>query len=325
MWPGQYLLQCNSVKAQFVHNELKVKKLLKSIYYSSLFGKILISPVKGIYDLYRFYLLPERIFIKRTFKEILGYKLNLATPKTFNEKIQWSSMFDRTPLHIVCTDKYSVRDHIRKKIGKSYLIPLVFYTTNQKEMIPENLPQFPFIIKTNHACGNHIMVKNKLEIDWIKVQNEMKKLLKSNFYYNFREWQYKEIKPKIIVEKLLLDKKNKIPYEYKFFCANGQIGFIIVIIDKYSKPKTNFYNSKWNLIEYGSQISYKANIGNKEILKKMSSLAMILASDFKFVRVDFYLCDNKIYFGELTFSPSGGFELFNNYEWDRYFGDKLNL
>ena len=117
-----------------------MKKLLKRFYHHTLLGKILLKPIKKIYDYSRFYLVPERIYIKSKFKKSFGYELDLNNPVTLNEKIQWLKLHDRTSLHTLCADKYAVRDYIRKIIGEEYLVPLIFQTINPYDIIPiENI------------------------------------------------------------------------------------------------------------------------------------------------------------------------------------------
>ena len=301
-----------------------MRRFLKYFYHKTTIGHLLLSPIKYLYDIYHRHILPEKLYIKRTFKNVLGYNLNLKNPKTFNEKIQWLQLNNRKLLHTLCTDKYIVRNYVKDKIGEQYLVPLILQTYNPAEIIPENLPDFPCIIKTNHDCGGHIIVKDKFKVNWKNVQNILKKSLKDNFYYRSREWQYKNIEPCIIVEKLLLDNQLNAPFEYRYFCANGKVAFS-VILDRHANSKIKFYDPNWNIIPYGIQNDIIDRPKNLSILKKMQSLAEVLAKDFSFVRVDLYNVRRDIYFSELTFSPSAGYEVFDPPKWDRIFGDKLIL
>lgn len=302
-----------------------MKEFLKLLYHDTAIGHLLLSPAKRLSDINPLRVLPEKTYIKLTFKNTFGYDLNLENPKTLNEKIQWLQLNDRTPLRTLCADKYAVRDYVKEKIGEEYLVPLIFHTTNPTDIVPGNLPDFPFIIKTNHGCGDYIIVKDKSTIDWKRVQKNLKKSLKSNYYYKAKEWQYKNIKPCIVVEKLLLDKNFNIPNDYKFNCFNGKLGFPEVHIDRYIDYRKNCYDSEWNILncEWGAKRG--SEVKKPKLLTKMILLAEILAKDFRYVRVDLYNLRDKIYFGELTFSPGAGFCRFNPPEWDRKFGNELKL
>jgi len=302
-----------------------MREYIKHLYRDTTIGHLLISPFKKLYDTYS-RLLPEDVYIRRTFKSRLGYNLNLDNPKTLNEKIHWLQKNDRTPLHTLCSDKYAVREYVKEKIGEEYLIPLVYHTTNPKDIVPENMPDYPFIIKTNHGCGGHVIVRDKSKIEWKSVQRNLAKLLKSNYYYRAREWQYKDIKPCIVVEKLLLDENSNIPFDYKFSCCNGRVAWIEVIMDRFSDSVMTIYKPDWHKFEY-IPLGYNPgeDIKKPENLNKMKSLAETLAKAFRNTRIDFYNVGGKIYFGEVTFSPKAGFLQFPSPKWDRIFGDKLKL
>ena len=179
-----------------------MKSVIKKLYKETYIGKLLISPIKGLYDWYRFKIIPDDVYIKKVFEKNLGYKLNLQNPVTLNEKIQWLKLNDRTKLHTKCADKYAVREYVKEKIGEQYLIPLLYQTENHKDITDINMPDEPFIIKTNHDSGGVVIVKDKSSINWKQVQKELSLSMKNNYYYPGREWQYKNIKPSIVVEKL---------------------------------------------------------------------------------------------------------------------------
>jgi len=303
-----------------------MRKILKHLFYNTTAGHILFSPAMKLYDIYRLRLLPDKIYLKKIFKLKFGFDLNLENPKTIHEKLIWLRLNERNPLHTLCADKYAVRDYIKEKIGEKYLIPLVFHTNNPSDIFPENLPDYPFIIKTNHGCRGGIIVKDKSQIDWEMVRKKLEKSLRSNFYYKGKEWQYKNIKSCIVVEKLLLNKNFEIPREYKLHCCNGKVKFIEVYIDKYTNKRLNFYEPDWNILECRvSSVENGKNFKKPEMLNKMKLLAEILARDFIFVRVDLYNFGSEIYFGELTFTPVGGFQKYIPSKWNRIFGDRLQL
>jgi len=301
-----------------------MRELFKHFYKNATAGHLLLYPVKKLYDIYRIRLLPEKIYLKKIFKLKFGFNIDLENPKTIHEKLIWLRLNERNPLHTLCADKYAVRNYIKDKIGEKYLIPLVFQTDNPADIYPENLPDYPFIIKTNHGCSGEIIVKDKSQIDWEKVRKNLKKSLKSNFYYKGKEWQYKNIEPCIVVEKLLLNNNFEIYREYQLTCCNGQVKFIEVQIDKYANKKLNFYDPDWNILDCRvSSVENSEYCEKPVMLDKMKSLAEVLARDFIFVRVDLYNFGSEIYFGELTFTPVGGFQKYIPSKWNRIFGDKL--
>ncbi|WP_298505530.1 ATP-grasp fold amidoligase family protein [uncultured Maribacter sp.] len=296
--------------------------------------KTLLYPFKKVYDFYRFSILTEETYIKNRFKRIFGFDLSLENPKTLNEKIQWLKLNDRTDLHTICSDKFEVRNYVKEKIGEEYLIPLLYTSNNYKDLLPENIPtEAPFIIKTNHDSGGYEIIMNKSEINWEKVRNRYKNLLKRNYYKESKEWQYKNIPPKIIIEKLLLEDNGKIPMDYKFHCFHGKVELISVDIDRETEHKRNIYSKDWDLLPFTWSIKENETIvwDNGRRISKPQNLDMIipiiekLSREFKYVRIDFYQIKDKYFFGEMTFHHGGGFECIHPVEWDYKLGEKLRL
>ena len=302
-----------------------MKKFLGKLYRETAIGYLLIHPAILLYKFYLFRLIPDKTFVKQQFKNALGYELDLNNPQTLNEKIQWLKLNDRNQLQTICADKYAVREYIRNKIGEQYLIPLILKTEKITDIFPENLPDYPFIIKTNHDSSGGIIVRDKSKIDWQNVRRKLAINLKNNYYYFNKEWQYKHIKPCIIVEKLLLDGSGSIPSDYKLHCFNGKLAFVQVDIDRQTDHRRSIYDPHWNLLDCQWLYQKGGSVAKPISFNKMSSLAEEIARDFCYVRVDFYNLNGEIYFGELTFHPGSGIELFTPFDWDKKFGAQLNL
>ncbi len=279
-----------------------------------------------------FRLVPKKIFLSYGYKKIFGKKLNLKNPTTLMEKIQWKKLYDHQDIYTTCTDKFLVRDFIRKKIGEKYLIPLLYHTDKIDKL---DLHKFktPFIIKTNHGSGQNIIIKNKEDIDKKEITEKFKTWLNTNYYYFSKEWQYKNIKPQVLIEKLLLNEKGQIPEDYKFHCFHGKVEFIQVITDRFGDKKMGFFNTNWKLLpfilsprENNLPIDkINKNIKKPKNLKEMIKISETLSKEFDYVRVDLYSLKNRIYFGELTFSHGAGFASFFPSKYDRIFGDKLKI
>jgi len=269
------------------------------------------------------------------FKWHMGYFPDLKNPTTLNEKINWLKLNDRTPLHTQCADKFLVRNYIEQKIGAKFLVPLFYHTQNPNDIIPENLPNEHCIIKTNHDSGGGIFVRSKNDINWPEIQYNLKQRLKLNYYNQTREWQYKNIKPRIIIEKLLEDKKGNIPFDYKLHCFNGKVRMISVDMGRGTDHHyRNWYTTKWKREKF-KWSSPKANGKSTDpshqdadipkTLSEMIRLSEILADPFKYIRVDWYDVDGTLYFGELTFHHDGGIIPIEPKDWDEKLGQELSL
>ena len=284
-------------------------------------------------NFYKYHLIPEKRYISNKFKKSFGYPLNLKQPKTLNEKIQWLKLNDRTKLHTSYADKYEARKFIKEKIGEEYLVPLIFETKDIKQLIPSNLPDFPVIIKTNHDSSGGLIIKEKEKNNWKEIQKRFKKQLKKNYYYQSKEWQYKNIKPRVIVEKLLIDDEGNMPFDYKVHCFNGRTTTIQVDIDRFGFHQRNWYSIAWQREPFywsalkGGRKTDPADWDIKKpiCLDKMLELSELLAKDFIYVRVDWYIFKRKLYFGELTFHHDSGYQPILPKNWDLKLGQMLKL
>ncbi len=218
-------------------------------------------------------------------------------------------------------DKVLVRDHIKNMIGEKYLIPSLGIYKNAKEIDFEKLPQ-RFILKTNHGSGWNIICRNKSTFKKKRAIKLLNRWLGFNAYYLSREKQYKIIKPLIICEELL---EFEI-YDYKFFCFGGKAEFIQVDIDRFTNHKRAFYNLQWQKLPFSIryEISEK-NLAKPTQLEEMERVAAILSKNFQFCRIDLYIHNNQVYFGEITLIPGGGNEPFLPQEYDKKIGELIAI
>lgn len=269
-------------------------------------GNYIFKLVTYILHKIRFNALTDRYVTQKDYKIVFGHALNLKAPESFNEKIQWLKLYDKSSLKTKCADKYAVRLFVKKTIGVKYLIPLHLSTQNPDDISLQNLPESPVIVKTNHASGQVFVIKNKSSVNFAPIQDSLRFQLRSNFYHAHREWQYKNILPRILVEKLLLDEDGKIPKDYKVHCFHGVPHYIQVDAERFSKHKRCIYDTNWKLLD----IEYNKPQGDATPrptkLTEILMLAQKLSKDFLYVRADFYQVGEHVYFGELTFTPEAG-------------------
>ena len=266
-----------------------------------------------------------------------GQKLNLKHPKTLNEKIQWLKLFDNKQQKSELTDKVLVRDWVREKIGDEYLKPVLWIGDKFDDISFDSLP-FSFIVKANHGCKWNFNIKNKIEFlynhELFKSCNIfMSNWLKQSFFgWSDFETQYLNIKPKIIIEPLLVENLSEEPEEIEVWCFNGKAK----IIQRYKRitKKNKCYcivNSfDENFIHFDIKFFKNTEIVLKETnktLKLAKDLSERLATGFKLVRVDWMIYKNKLYFAEMTFTPHSGFIFFgeNHNELQIKLGKMLNL
>ena len=264
-------------------------------------------------------------YLRILYRYRLGKKLNLENPQTFNEKIQWLKLYDRKDLYTKIVDKYEVRNYIKSKIGEEYLIPLIGIYNSFDEIDFEVLPK-QFVIKCTHDSGGLVICKDKNKLDKEKARKKINRCLSRNYFYNTREWPYKNVKPRIIIEKYMVDESGTQLKDYKFFCFDGEAKALFVASDRDIDTRFDFYDTEFKKIPLKQ---YYEN-GTKEISKpkgyeEMLLLASKLSKGFPHVRVDFYDINGQIYFGELTLSHFSGMKKFEPEKYDYIFGEWIKL
>lgn len=270
--------------------------------------------------------LSDERYIKMRYEVIVGKKLNLENPKTFNEKLQWLILNDRKDIYTTIVDKYEVKKYVSDIIGKEYIIPTLGVYNSFDEIDFDSLPN-QFVLKCTHDSGGVTICKSKEELNKKELKREINKHLKNNYYYIGREWPYKNVKPRIIAEEYMVDESETELKDYKIFCFNGQAKYIQVDFSRFTGHKRNIYDMNWNLTEM--QCGYPSD-PNRKIekplkLELMISLANKLAKGKKFIRVDFYSILDKVFFGEMTFYPGAGLKEFKPDSWNKKLGDLINI
>lgn len=272
------------------------------------------------------YLIPDALYLRTLYRSRTKSRLRLNQPLLFTEKVQWLKIHYRDPLMTVCADKYEVRGYVRKKAGNSVLNELYGVYDSTSEIDLEALPG-SFVLKTNHGSGRTHIIEDKSKADWPAIFKDLEISLAGNFYYWAREWAYKNIKPRIVCEKLILEEGSP-PRDYKFFCFNSVPKLIQVDYERFTGHKRNMFDTDWNLIPVTyiyPQMKEADSFSPPSNLSRMMELSRILSAPFPFARVDFYDVDNRVVFGEITFYPDSGFGGFEPKEFNRLWGDLLEL
>ncbi|MCD8291714.1 MAG: glycosyl transferase [Prevotella sp.] len=269
---------------------------------------------------------PDEKYLKLFYYLSMGKKLNLLNPRTFNEKLQWLKLHDRKPIYTTMVDKYEAKKYVANIIGEEYIIPTYGVWNNFDEIDFDKLPN-QFVLKCTHDSGGVVIVKNKKEFDISAARKKLNKSLKKNYYIHNREWPYKNVKPRIIAEKYMVDESGYELKDYKIFCFNGVPEYVEVDFNRAIEHKLNPYDFDWNPLNFcdKSKNDYSADIKKPERLEDMRRIAAKLSEGLKFIRVDMYSIYDKIYVGELTLYPGSGFIEFNPESTDLKYGKLLKL
>ena len=265
-------------------------------------------------------------FLKRKWKYMNGVELNIDNPSTFNEKLNWLKIYNRNPQITLMADKYEVKKYVGSIIGDEYVVPCYGVWNNFDEIDFGTLPN-QFVIKATHDSSGACVVKDKANFDREAARNKYEKILRRNWFWPYREWAYKDIKPRIIVDRYLDDHSGHELTDYKFWCFNGAPK-VMYITNKGKKIQENFYDMNFMPLDINHGYSrHEPEYKKPQNFELMMSLCLKLLDgiNIPFVRVDFFDVHNHIYFGEFTFYDWAGFKPFPSYEWDVMLGSWIDL
>lgn len=261
------------------------------------------------------------------YEENTGEKLDLDNPRTYREKMQWSKLFDLSPIKTELADKIKARDWVAAKIGEEYLIP-VYGIWDTFDEIDFNVLPDSFVLKSNTGSGCNIIVKDKKTFDPEKAKEKFEEFNKMNFAFRSGfELQYKDIVPKVFAEKYMESEDGQLQ-DYKFLCFDGKPYYCWVDVDRFSKHRRrNVYDMNWKLQPWnqGSHGNTEYELKRPDNFEEMIEIATVLCEGFLHVRVDLYNVSGKVFFGEMTFSSSSGFNKTVPEEYDLMLGNFWKL
>ena len=275
----------------------------------------------------RFYKSDEK-YLKKLFKIRMGKELNLNNPQTFSEKLQWLKIHNRKPIMTTMVDKVEVKNYVADIIGNEYIIPTLGVYNSVDEIDFDALPA-QFVLKCSHDSGGLVICRDKSKLNIKTAKRKLKKALKTNYYYQNREWPYKGVTPRIIAEQYMVDESGYELKDYKWFCFSGEPKALYIATDRCvesEETKFDFFDADFNHLPFtNGHPNSSRPVLKPSSFEKMKGLAAKLSVGQPHLRVDFYDIDGKIYFGELTFYHLSGMMPFEPEEWDYTFGSWIKL
>lgn len=274
--------------------------------------------------------IPDDIYLRWRFRLLMSQTLHLDNPQTFNEKLNWLKIYNRQPWYPNIVDKSKVKEYVENIIGTEHIIPTIGVWDNWDAIDFDLLPQ-QFVLKsTNGGGGTGVVIcRDKEHFNWQDAKKKLEKSMATNWDYG-REWVYRDIKPRIIAEQYMKNEGENYLDDYKFMCFNGEPKLLFMASDRYVQGeslKFDWYDMELNHLPIKSR-GY--NNKNRKLMltpqfEEMKQIARKLSKDFPHIRVDLYLINGNIYFGELTFFHDAGFVAIEPIEWDYKIGSWLSL
>ena len=309
-----------------------VNSLIRHVYAVLHYGDYLKS-IRFLQDRYHwshkrypFTWLDDKYFLEYYFYKKKGYRIDFKHPATFNEKLNWMKLYYRDPIYGQLSDKWSVREYISQRIGSEHLKPLIGVYDAVEEINWQDLPE-KFVIKTTHGSGWNIICDDIDQFSQADAIEKVNNWMALNFYQQLREWQYKHITPRIIIEPYLEGERDLGLVEYQFYCFDGIVRFIQVDVDCNKNHSRLFFSPMWQKMpfEIVRFPTFTGSLEKPQQLDEALDLAEKLTKGFPFCRVDLHIIDGHIYISEMTLMPAGGYMKFDPPEYDLHIGSMLTL
>lgn len=261
----------------------------------------------------RFYKCPY-FYSSLFYMTVFGQWPTLRHPKDVNQllmKLNIDALTDdqQKSLRIQCADKWRVREYVESKGLKDILVPLYGAYDSFDEIDFDQLPN-QFVIKTNYACGQNLICKDKTTMDWNQWSKRFDDwMAMTDFGLASAEWHYSHIKHKIVMEKYLESLASESMEDYKFHCFNGQVFGCLIVYDRDKSAhgySLKHYDTDWKEKPYIDPLHIGTNrpFAKPKDYDRMVAIARTLSEGFPYCRVDLYAVKDGIRFGELTFTPA---------------------
>lgn len=273
--------------------------------------------------------LPDEPFVKLMYWKHFGKRLDLENPQGYNEKLQWLKLYDHNPLYPKLVDKIEAKSYVAERIGEKYIIPTLGIWDHFEDIDFSSLPN-SFVLKCTHDSGGLVICTDKGKFNIEEARKKINKSLSRNYYYQGREWPYKSLKPRIIAEEYIEYPDKRPLDDYKMMCFDGVFDNVMVCEGRNTPRGVRFYHfdRDWNFLPYVFYPDIDDSLFEKlrpQNYEEMIEIAGKLCTGFPQIRVDLYNIEGKIYFGELTFFQSGGFDNDYTEEAKQILGAKIKL
>ncbi len=265
--------------------------------------------------------MPDAWVVRRNYYHRFGFYPDLRRPRLLSEKINWLKLHGVTPLHVRCADKIAVRSWVADRVGEQYLVRAILITRDAAELRPDTIPDRQFVAKANNDTGSAILCHDRDRFDWADCRRRMQHAMEREFWRVQREMQYRDIPPGVIVEEMLHPDDPALGLtDFKLHCFHGEPAFVELQLRPQGGLFSALYTLDWQrfphrlMAEASNSVEYPGEHPRPHRLDEMIALARRLSEPFPLCRVDLYETGSRLWFGELTFTPSAGLERFEPFD-----------
>lgn len=237
---------------------------------------------------------------------------DLHNPSTLSEKLLKLKLedYNSNPLVRECADKLRVRGYVGRSGCPDLLNELYGVWERPSDVDWASLPG-RFALKLNVGCGCNLICRDKSRLDVDAAVRELNVWRRRRFDLAYSEYQYRGVRRFFMAERFL-EMGQGAPEDYKVYCFHGVPRTVLCLGGRFGGGGMTgvFMSPEWGYLGVASK--YAASTGPGAApdrpagLGRMLEAAEALSRPFPFVRVDFYSCEGRAVFGEMTFTPAGG-------------------
>ncbi|MDQ2930642.1 MAG: hypothetical protein M3Y05_07505 [Gemmatimonadota bacterium] len=253
--------------------------------------------------------------VRRAYLEKHGRAPRLLRPRRFTEKIQWRKLFDFNSLFPTLCDKIAVREYIAERVGREYLIPLLW--SGVPADIPFESVVRPCVLKSSHSSGQVMMIGRDDVLDAAVVRAQTERWLAINHGLAYDEPGYVPVPPRLMIEQEVTTADSARPDEVRLFVFDGKVAVINTVFVEDGRIRSGaFHTRDWRLLNWHFTRVVDRMFPQPSRLDEMIAVAERLGAELDHVRVDIYDCGERIWIGELTLYSWSGYSRFEPDEAD---------
>ena len=248
---------------------------------------------------------------------------SIFRPRTFNEKILHRILFDRRPILTEFADKAAVRSYVEQRLGPE-ILPALYHLTSDPRNDPVRRSSAQICREADAWIRLGATGPDKFALDRDALIRTCRDWLGQSLYRKTREWAYKNIEPRIMIEEYIDDGSGAEPSDYKLFVFDGVVEFIHIDVGRFGDHRRRLFTPQWQEMDvsFGGAANIAGEVPRPAHLAAMIRAAEILGRGVDFVRADFYDTGERLYFGELTMTPGCGHNRFRPRAFDRHLGGR---
>jgi hypothetical protein len=251
-----------------------------------------------------------------------GRPPHLFAPRRFTEKLQWRKLFDLDPRHTMLCDKFALRSFLAERGGADLLVPLL-WIGESAQSIPFDRFAGPYVLKCTHGNAMNIFVDDPGAVDRPAVEAMLSRWLGRNHGRALVESGHIGVPPRIMAEAMLREADGRPPREFKVFVFGGKAALIAIRVNV-----DHFVHSVLHVLPDWTPTPLKLDTPLYEgalparpaAFDRMMDVAEAVGADFDHVRVDFFECRGRLYFGEVSLYSQSGLVPFDPDSFDVWMG-----